>query len=91
MLVTRLDETIVAGMVVLLHRCRTARLASALYCPPPACRSRSQTVTACWRFPKEGEREPAGGGRPVMRDLGYFSEFAVFIIFLRNRKSAPTH
>ena len=48
-------------------------------------------VTACWRFPKEGERELAGGGRPVMRDLGYFSEFAVFIIFLRNRKSAPTH
>jgi hypothetical protein len=48
-------------------------------------------VTACWRFPREGERGLAGGGRPVMRDLGYCSKFAVFIIFLRNRKSAPTH
>ena len=48
-------------------------------------------MTAYWRFLKEGERGLAGGGRPVMRYLGYFSEFAAFIIFLKNRKSALRH
>ena len=92
LIVTRLDETIISS-----NGCASSSLPGqrglrapsiARHRPADGTTDSNRVLGAFLRKASEGL---AGGGRPVMRDLGYFSEFALFIIFLRNRESAPTH